>query len=87
MFDSCRVCDLVFSSMADLLLNEDAFSNEKSQELFEVIDKLHSCGAKAYIDIPEVVLLLWVIAVYPLTRSRSSLLATNPQANRHCYKA
>ena len=67
MFDSCRVCDSIFSSMADQLLNEDAFNNEKSQKLFEVIDKLHSCGAKAYIDIPEVGQLLQTSAAYPLT--------------------
>lgn len=67
MFDSCRVCDSIFPSMADQLLNEDAFNNENSRKLFEVVDKLHSCGAKAYIDIPEVGLLLREFAIYPLT--------------------
>ena len=41
--------------MADTLLSGDAFNNEQSQKLFEVIDELHSCGAKAYIDLPEVI--------------------------------
>ena len=41
--------------MADTLLSSDAFNNEQSQKLFEVIDELHSCGAKAYIDLPEVI--------------------------------
>lgn len=40
--------------MADTLLSEDAFNNEQSQKLFEVIDELQSCGAKAYVDLPEV---------------------------------
>ena len=36
------------------LLTEDPFNTEQSQKLFEVIDELHSCGAKAYVDLPEV---------------------------------
>ena len=41
--------------MSDSLLGDDPFNSEQSQKLFEVIDELHSCGAKAYIDLPEVI--------------------------------
>ena len=40
--------------MSDSLLGDDPFNSEQSQKLFEVIDELHSCGAKAYVDLPEV---------------------------------
>lgn len=36
------------------LLMEDAFSNERSQQLFEAIDELQSCGASRDIELPEV---------------------------------
>lgn len=36
------------------LLSEDAFSNERSQKLFEAIDELQSCGAGRDIGLPEV---------------------------------
>lgn len=36
------------------LLTEDAFCSERSQQLFEAIDELQSCGASRDIDLPEV---------------------------------
>jgi len=36
------------------LLTEDAFRSERSQQLFEAIDELQSCGANRDIDLPEV---------------------------------
>ena len=54
MLTDCRTCVELFSNMADSLLSEDAFNSDQSQKLFEVIDELHSCGAKAYVDLPEV---------------------------------
>ena len=36
------------------LLKEDPFRNEKTQRLFEAIDKLRSCGANHDVGLPEV---------------------------------
>ena len=55
MLDDCRICSDIFPTMSDSLLSDDPFNSEQSLKLFEVIDELHSCGAKAYVDLPEVI--------------------------------
>lgn len=74
--------------MEGLIFSEDPFDSEQSQELFEVIDKLHSCGAKAYVDLPEVY--CWLVMIFKEGRAdflRLLLLAISPQGNPLFSKA
>lgn len=73
--------------MGDTLLSGDAFNNEQSQRLFEVIDELHSCGAKAYIDLPEVIRVCLIFEAQGIDVYRLSSSAINPQENPPCYRA
>ena len=73
--------------MADTLLSGDAFSNDQSQKLFEVIDELHSCGAKAYIDLPEVTRLRLICKAQRIDGHRLSSSVINHLGSRPCCRA
>ncbi|KAL8748829.1 MAG: hypothetical protein Q9184_007065 [Pyrenodesmia sp. 2 TL-2023] len=75
-----------FSTMgSNPLLNEDPFRNEATQQLFEAIDELRSCGANHDIGIPELVI------VGDQSAGKSSLLQSLtdipfPVADRLCTR-